>query len=451
MADPEQHVYTVSALNREVKSLLDAGLPVLWIQGEVSRIATPASGHLYFTLKDAGARVDCVMWRSAAARLKTPPRDGMQVLIRGRVGLYERDGRYQLYADHLEDAGEGLLRQRLDELRRKLDAEGLFADVDKRPLSRFPGRIGVITSPTGAAIGDVLRVLAGRCPSIPVIIYPTPVQGAEAAERIAGAVAEAAARSECDTLIVCRGGGSLEDLWCFNDERVVRAIAACGIPVVTGIGHEMDVTLADLAADLRAPTPSGAAEMASPDRRELATVIEHLFRHALTAITATLTRSAQRTDFAARRLTDLHPGTRIRTDHERLRLLSQRLLRVTRTSSRERAQRLVRVSSLLRAASPARELAPLGRRLQVDTRQLARSIDRALTTRRERLAATVHALEAVSPLATLARGYSILARDGDLIRSVSAVSPGELLSARLHDGELALAVQAVTPAGDAED
>jgi len=443
MGSKGERIYSVSALNREVKGLLEAGLPAIWIQGEVSRIATPASGHLYFVLKDADARVDCVVWRTTAARLRVRPRDGMQVLIRGRVGLYERDGRYQLYADKLEDAGEGLLRQRLDELRRSLSAEGLFDATRKLPLPRFPRRIGVITSQSGAAIGDVLRVLARRCPAIPVVLYPTPVQGAVAAASIAEAIRTADTRAECDVLILCRGGGSMEDLWCFNDELVVRAIAACRIPLVSGVGHDMDVTLADLVADLRAPTPSGAAELASPDRQELMQGLSHQLRHLRGAMHGALATLTQRKDIAQRRLAELHPGVRMRNDRERLAQLTRRARLAMRADFKDRAQRLRGTSALLRSATPARDLEPRARRLRVAGSALTRGVDRSITRSSERYAATVRALEAVSPLATLARGYAVLEGGAGLLRSVRGVKVGDAVRGRLSDGELALRVEGV--------
>jgi exodeoxyribonuclease VII large subunit len=445
MPTPDSNIYSVSALNREVKGLLEAEMPVLWVQGEISRVSTPASGHLYFTLKDSDARVDCVMWRSTASRVKVRPRDGLQVLIRGRVALYERDGRFQLYADHMEDAGEGLLRQRLEELQKRLSAEGLFDQARKQPLPRYPRRIGVITSASGAAVGDVLRVLARRCPSIPVIIYPTPVQGETAAASIAAAIAKADERAECDALILCRGGGSLEDLWCFNDERVVRAIVGCSIPLVSGVGHEMDITLTDLAADVRAPTPSGAAELASPDRNELAATITQIDRHLLTLITSTYARFSQRVDFNGRRLSDLHPGSRIKSDQERLRLLANRMGRTTRETVRSSRLHLNGLTGLLRSASPARDIGAMRRRIGTNAMALVRGSRRSMSQRRDRLAATVHALESVSPLATLARGYSIIEGEKGLVRSVNSVEVGDAVRAKLRDGHLGMTVTGVEP------
>src|SRR5688572_24140306 len=258
-------IYTVSRLNREARGLLEAGLPSLWITGELSNLARPASGHWYFTLKDEDAQVRCAMFRQRALAVRVAPRDGMQVLMRARVGLYEARGEFQLVVDHLEEAGEGELRRRFEALKQKLAAEGLFDAARKRALPRFPARIGIVTSVTGAALRDVLHVLRRRCPGVPVLVYPVPVQGAGAPPEIAAMLELADHRREVEVLLLVRGGGSLEDLFAFNDERLARTIAGIGLPLITGIGHEIDFTIADFVADLRAPTPSAAAELAVPD------------------------------------------------------------------------------------------------------------------------------------------------------------------------------------------
>src|SRR5262245_24425697 len=258
-AEARRDIYTVSRLNREARGLLEAGLPSLWITGELSNLSRPASGHWYFTLKDEDAQVRCAMFRSRNLAVRVAPRDGLQVLLRARVGLYEARGEFQLVVDHLEEAGEGELRRRFEALKLKLAAEGLFDAGRKRPLPRFPRRIGVVTSPTGAALRDVLQVLGRRFPAVPVLLYPVPVQGAGAAREISAMLQVADRRRDVDVLLLVRGGGSLEDLWAFNDESLARAIAGMGLPVICGIGHEVDFTIADFVADLRAPTPSAAA------------------------------------------------------------------------------------------------------------------------------------------------------------------------------------------------
>src|SRR5882724_6514707 len=262
----ERSVYTVSGLNREVRLLLEHGLPVIWLEGELSNFSAPSSGHWYFSLKDREAQIRCAMFRMKNTSIGFTPKAGQHLLVRGRVTMYEARGDYQLIVEHMEEAGVGALKREFERLKAKLSAEGLFALERKRELPRFPRRIGVITSPTGAAIRDILHILARRFPPAAVLIYPAPVQGDAAIPSIVEAIQTASARAECDVLIVARGGGSIEDLWAFNDERVARAIHASAIPIVSGIGHEIDFTIADFVADARAPTPSGAAELVAPDR-----------------------------------------------------------------------------------------------------------------------------------------------------------------------------------------
>jgi exodeoxyribonuclease VII large subunit len=264
----ERDVYTVSRLNREARGLVEGSLGSIWLEGEISNFARPGSGHWYFSLKDDAAQVRCAMFRQRNAGLGMVPKDGMQILVRARASLYEARGEFQLIVDHLEESGEGELRRRFERLKRQLAAEGLFDSARKRPLPRLPRRIGVVTSATGAAFRDILQVLRRRFAAVPVILYPVPVQGAGSAAQIAAAIALASARGEVDVLVVGRGGGSLEDLWSFNEEVVARAIVSCAIPVVSAVGHEVDVTIADLAADVRAPTPSAAAELIVPDTAE---------------------------------------------------------------------------------------------------------------------------------------------------------------------------------------
>ncbi len=268
--------YTVSRLNQEVRTLLEGEFSSLWVEGEVSNVSRPASGHCYFSLKDAKAQLRCALFQNRAFLFRNCPCNGQQVRLRGRISLYEPRGDFQMIVEYVEEAGAGALRRSYDELRLRLEREGLFASERKQPLPRFPCRIGVITSASGAAIHDVLSVLRRRCPQLPVLIYPIPVQGEQAADQIAHAIRLASQRRECEVLLLVRGGGALEDLWAFNQEIVARAIQACPIPLVTGIGHESDVTIADFAADRRAATPTAAAELASPDRLEWQHRIEQL-------------------------------------------------------------------------------------------------------------------------------------------------------------------------------
>ena len=389
---PGRDVYSVSRLNREARMLLETGLATVWVEGEMSNLARPSSGHWYFTLKDAGAQVRCAMFRSSNSRVRIAPRDGAQVLVRARVSLYEPRGDYQLIAENIEDAGEGALRRRFEELKARLAAEGLFDEAVKRPLPPRPRRIGVITSPTGAAIRDILHVLRRRFAAVPVLIYPVAVQGAGAAVEIAAALRRANERAEVDVLLLARGGGSLEDLWAFNEEVVARAIRASQIPVVAGIGHEVDFTIADFAADVRAPTPSGAAEIVVPDRSEWLRAMSGVASRLATGVRRRLARASERLGWLGGRLGRVHP-------RERLAL---------------RAQRLDELEA-----------------------RLGRALGQRLAAARARLLAASRTLNAVSPLATLDRGYAIVvAADGHLVRAAREVSPGDRIAARTARGTI---------------
>ena len=388
-----REVLTVSALNRLVRQLIEDALGTLWVEGEISNLARPSSGHIYFSLKDATAQVRCAMFRQSTRRLGFEPDNGLQVLVRARVGLYEPRGEYQLVVEHMEPAGAGALRQRFEALKAKLAAEGLFDPERKRPLPRVPQRIGVITSPTGAALRDVLIALRRRLPAVEVLIYPTSVQGEKAAPEIVAALARASSRAECDLLILTRGGGSLEDLWPFNEEIVARAIVASTIPVISGVGHETDFTIADFVADLRAPTPSQAAELAVPDG------MTYLGR--LAGVGASLER------FLRRRLRDEQ------------RLLDTLLHRLGRTHPgvivRDRQQRLDEIETRLKRA--------------------IRQAMQAIVTRAKLIE---RGLESLSPLATLQRGYAIVCRadDGTLVTRSEQVRKGARIDVRLASGGL---------------
>ena len=323
-------VLTVSRLNAAVEVLLEDSFPLVWVEGEVSNLARPRSGHLYFTLKDDAAQVRCAMFRNRNLLLGFRPADGTQVLLRARVSLYTQRGEFQLVVEHMEESGEGALRRRFEEVRKQLQSEGLFADERKRPLPRFPRRLGVITSPTGAALRDILHVLERRFPSLAVLVYPVPVQGEAAPGQIVRQLHVAGDRDECDVLIVGRGGGSLEDLWAFNEEVVARAIADCPIPVVSAVGHETDITIADLAADLRAPTPSAAAEMVSPDGLELSKRLADLQAGLVRSQRRRLQHLSQRMDWLERRIGAQHPRRRLEPVRERAAQLRARLHRAAR-------------------------------------------------------------------------------------------------------------------------
>ena len=340
LATPRRDVYSVSRLNREVRVLLERGLGVLWVEGELSNFSQPPSGHWYFSLKDRDAQLRCAMYRLKNSLVGFTPRAGMQLLVRGRISLFEPRGEFQLIVEHLEEAGVGALRREFERLKTRLAAEGLFALERKRALPRFPRRIGVITSPSGAALHDILRVLARRYPPAAVLLYPAAVQGAAAVPTLVAALGTASARAECDVLILARGGGSLEDLWAFNDERVARAIHACALPVVCGVGHEIDFTIADFVADARAPTPSAAAEMVVPDAQACLEALARTAQRLSAGMHRELRMGRSRLDAVGHRLSRGHPGMRLQQHMQRLDDLTQRLCGATRACLHREGQRL---------------------------------------------------------------------------------------------------------------
>ncbi len=438
-------VYTVSQLNREARVLLEQAFPALWVSGEISNLARPASGHMYFSLKDAQAQVRCALFRGAGRLLRFRPDNGQQVLVRARVGLYEGRGEFQLIVEHMEPAGDGVLLRRLEELKKRLAAEGLFDADRKRPVPALPRRIGIITSPTGAAVRDILNILRRRFPAIPVVIYPTAVQGEAAKTEIAAAIGVATARNECDVLILARGGGSLEDLWSFNEESVARAIAACPIPIVSGVGHEIDFTIADLVADLRAPTPSGAAELVAPDWREWLQRIRTLERSAALTLARQVERASVRTATLERRLARTHPGLILRQHSQRLDELQSRLVGGARRALDLRRLQAVHALSRLRAATPTRLLQRQAQALQHQRLRLANAARQRITTSGTRLAVAAASLQAFSPLRTLERGYAIVTdpATGAVLRKARDLQLDQTITGRLAEGEFDAVVRRI--------
>jgi exodeoxyribonuclease VII large subunit len=443
---PDRILYTVSRLNQEARALLEGEFPLLWVEGEVSNLSRPSSGHLYFSLKDARAQIRCALFQNRALLFRDGPRNGQQVLARGRVSLYEARGDFQLIVEYLEEAGAGALRQAYDALRLRLEREGWFAPERKRPLPRFPRRIGVITSPTGAALRDVLSVLRRRCPHLPVLIYPVPVQGDGAADPIVEAIGLAARRQDCDVLLLVRGGGSLEDLWAFNEEKVARAIFDCSIPLVAGIGHETDVTIADFAADLRAATPTAAAELASPDRLEWLQRVRLLDEHLARAWRRRLTDQRQRLDALARRLDRAQPRHRLRDRAQRLDELDQRLRRALRNRLDQKRLRLTGLVGQLNARTPVIRLRMARQRFEEWEQRLLEAVRRRLREPSQRLRDLSETLHALSPLATLQRGYAIVRRrsDGAILRRASDAEVGESVEILLGQGRLDCEIRTVS-------
>ncbi len=431
-----RNVYTVSELNLEARALLEENFPRIWVEGEISNLARPRSGHIYFSLKDDRCQLRCAMFRMHNRRIDFTPEDGLQVLANGRISLYPERGDFQLIVQFLEEAGAGALRRAFEALKQRLTGEGLFDEAHKRPLPVLPRQIGVVTSPTAAALRDILSILARRFPAIPVLIYPVPVQGAEAAPEIVRMLDIASNRGECDVLILARGGGSLEDLWAFNEESVARAIRRSSVPVVTGVGHEVDVTIADFAADRRAATPSAAAELVSPEvgewRQQLTTNVRRLARHAHRRVAderRLLVALSRHLTHPRRRLFDLSQG---------LDALVERFARATRQANVTRRSRLFAVDARLRQRDPSQVLKGHRATWRQLTQRLHHASVRYLVQRRSRLAGIVRALEAVGPVGTLDRGYAIVtrARDGKLVRASKQVNVGEEINTRLADGRL---------------
>ena len=440
-AAPARTVFTVSRLNKEVRILLERGLGVLWVEGELSNFSQPSSGHWYFSLKDRESQVRCAMFRVKNTALGFTPKAGQHVVARGRVTLYEPRGEYQLIVDHLEEAGVGALQREFERLKAKLAAEGLFASERKRSLPRFPRRIAVVTSPTGAAIRDVLNILARRFPPAAVLVYPTAVQGAAAASAIVHALQLASARMDCDVLVLARGGGSLEDLWAFNDERVARAIRACAIPVVTGIGHEIDFTIADFAADARAPTPSGAAELVAPDRVACLEALTRMETRMNACMRRELRAVSSRFANVTTRLKQAHPGMRLAHQAQRLDDLEQRLAGATGAVLHTCRHRLSEAQSRLIQRSPEHLVRECGRREEVFRARLDHAVEQYLSRLSHRVMLAKRTLDTASPLATLARGFAIVTRaDGSLVSDASTVTPGEEIEARLASGCLSARV-----------
>jgi exodeoxyribonuclease VII large subunit len=436
-----RHVLTPSSLNRLVRDLLGDALPQVWIEGELSNVSKPASGHLYFTLKDSGAQVRCAMFKMKAGALRFRPVDGMQVLLRAKVGLYEPRGEFQLVAEYMEPAGEGALQREFEQLKARLDAEGLFDPARKRALPHYARRIGVITSATGAAVRDVLSVLARRWPLADVEVLPVPVQGREAPPAIVAMLRKASASARYDVLLLTRGGGSLEDLWAFNEEAVARAIHASAVPVVSAVGHEIDFSIADFVADLRAPTPSAAAELLVPDAVAVDRHLQQLRQRLATLQQRQLQAHSQRVDHLLARLQAQRPQARLARDHERLQHLQRRLSAVLREQSQLRHARLERLQARLLAQHPRARLPLLARRLAEQNQRLRRAMTHLLERRQADLRHAGHALHTVSPLATLERGYAIVFdASGQVLRSAQNVAVGTRLRARLADGELPLRV-----------
>ncbi|HEY9098648.1 MAG TPA: exodeoxyribonuclease VII large subunit [Thiobacillus sp.] len=435
-------VLTVSELNRMARRALESQLPLLWVEGEISNFTRAASGHWYFSLKDASAQVRCVMFRGRNQFADFTPANGDHVEIRALPSLYEARGEFQLGAESIRRAGAGRLYEAFLKLKAKLEAEGLFDPLRKRALPRFPRSLGIVTSPQAAALHDVLTALSRRMPGLPIILYPTPVQGSGAGAQIAAAIRTAGARAECDVLLVCRGGGSLEDLWAFNDEAVARAIATSPIPVVSGVGHETDFTLADFAADLRAPTPTAAAELASPVRQELLLQLEQLARQLHHHLARKQQHEAQRLDYLSRRL--IHPAEHLRRQQLELGQLTQRLHHAVQSRLTREQLQLAQFSQ--RLVTPLHVIQREQQSLDALTARAQRAVQSGLQQHRLNLARLASSLAHLSPEGVLARGYSIVQlENGTVVQDAATLKSGDLLDIRLHRGQTRATVKSTTP------
>ena len=439
----ERQIFSVSELNRTVRQLLETHLPLLWVEGEISNFARPASGHWYLTLKDGQAQVRCAMFRNSNMRVNFKPANGTQVLVRCRVGLYEGRGDYQLIIEHMEEAGFGALQRQFEILKQKLVSEGLFASEHKQEMPSSVRHVGVVTSPTGAAVKDILAVLKRRFPAIKVSIFATAVQGEQAAGQIISAIESANHQAQCDVLIVGRGGGSLEDLWPFNEESVARAMFASKIPVISAVGHEVDFTIADFVADLRAPTPSAAAELISPDGDDILRQFIGFEILLADAIARKTTALAQRVDSLKKRLR--HPGHKLQEQAQHLDHLDIRLRRAMNNRLQQQRQQMNTVQSKLARVHPGEAISHYHQLLAMYVKQMSRSVKQRIELSQSRTVQAMHLLDTVSPLKTLGRGYSII-RDnqGGVVKSVTGVSAGDKLKSQVVDGAIYFTVDSTS-------
>ena len=444
----QRDIYTITRLNREVRAVLeDSFPPSLWVRGEISNLAQPGSGHLYFSLKDKHSQVRCAMFRSANRHLRFAPENGQEVLIRAGVSLYEGRGEFQLIVESMEPAGAGALQQAFEKLKQRLLEEGLFADDHKQPLPAFPKTIGVVTSPTGAAVRDIIQVLERRYAIADVIVYPVPVQGEGAAQQIAETIDEVNRRQECDVLILARGGGSLEDLWSFNEEIVARAIYRSVIPVVSGIGHEIDFTIADFVADQRAPTPSAAAELVSPDASVLKSMLNNFYSQLHSRVTELLSSHLRNVTQLGKRLP--RPTYLLQNMTQRMDDLAIRLKLALDNGVALRRVRLNRFAGILRSRNPLQRLAGYRIKCSGLEKQLQNHLYRSLQSWKKQLDYLSRSLKTVGPLATLERGYAIVTdEDDNIVRRADQLRENTEIKTRFSKGSVRSTVKQVDPDGE---
>lgn len=439
----EKNILSVSQLNRRAKQLLETHIPLIWVSGELSNFAKPGSGHWYFSLKDERAQIRCAMFKQANSRLRWQPSSGKHVLVRARVSLYEGRGDYQLIVEHMEEAGAGALMQAYEDLKVKLQQEGLFDESQKQALPRFPNHIGIITSPTGAAVRDILSVIKRRYPIVKTTIIPVAVQGEGAASDIVNGINKAIKLSTFDVLILSRGGGSIEDLWAFNDEALARMINACPIPIISAVGHEVDFTIADFVADVRAPTPSVSAEITTPDINEWLQTLDVLQQQLIRQQHRLIQQKQQQLTFLQRRLR--HPKEQIQHQQQRLAQIEQSLFSNVKNIISAQKQNLQAKTKQLRQQHPSAKIQSLSEKLNQFELRGQRAMTQTLKAKQQQLSSSAQLLNAVNPLTVLARGYSITSlADGTVIHNKDQINVGEKISIQLEKGKLISTVTELT-------
>ena len=430
-------VLSVSELNRSVANMLETEFSWIWVEGEISNLSKPASGHIYFSLKDSGAQIRCAMFKSRMRDLKFKPENGMNIMIRGKVSLYEARGDYQIIVDKMVEAGDGLLQRQFEALKQQLEKEGLFAESIKQAIPEHPKTIGVITSSSGAAVRDVLSVIERRFPSIPVKLFPVPVQGNEAAPAICNALYKMDKHKLCDVILLVRGGGSIEDLWAFNEEKVARAIHLCNIPVVSGVGHEVDFTIADFVADFRAATPTAAAEKVTPDQAAYLQSTLWYGRRLLQLVNESIENLSTQTNYLQKRLDQQHPSTVLNRLSQRVDEIDQRIRIAWNNNCQQFKNDLLQLNTQLLATSPAHTINVLESKVTNSWQKIRLMMNNQLHQQRLQLANHASTLNALSPLQTLSRGYSITYdSNGKALKNASDLKKGDTLKTRLHENEI---------------
>jgi len=442
-------IFTVTTLNRTVANVLENEFGWVWVEGEISNLATPASGHLYFSLKDNAAQVSCAMFKGRNRALKFRPENGNQVLVRAKVSLYQPRGNYQLIVDRMEEAGDGALQRQFEELKTRLAGQGLFDVDNKLDIPELPESIAIITSSSGAAIHDVLSVIERRFPAIPVKLFPVPVQGAEAAPAICNAIQlvdehVTAGELDCDVILLVRGGGSLEDLWPFNEESVAHAIYNCNVPVVSGVGHEVDVTIADFVADVRAATPTAAAETVTPDQTTWLQSFDWYQQQLQQLLKNKIERQREKVQWLQQRLRQQHPENQLKRSAEHIEDLIRRLVRSNQFALESRITRLDTANAKLNTMSPASRIRQNRQTMQYLNARLQRAALNMLSQRKTQLSNAARTLNAISPLQTLERGYSITMTDkGKAIKSIKQINVDDKIETRLHEGSIISRVETI--------